>query len=186
MQLTTKQQGVARGAATAAILTVTGLAGVALLLPETLLPTDEPVARMVWAMQWALLPIITLVVAVGRMGNQRFYTPQDIDGAGLTQPTEEARIRQAILQNTLEQVVIALPVYLVWALVMPLGWLPSICVAATLFVCGRVLFTHRYVKGAAGRAMGFGLTFYPSMGMLVALVCMIVGRIIIDFSSSLL
>jgi hypothetical protein len=32
-----------------------------------------------------------------------------------------------------------------------------------LFLLGRVLFIGGYRKGAGGRALGFGLTFYPTL-----------------------
>lgn len=37
-----------------------------------------------------------------------------------------------------------------------------------LFVAGRVVFAIGYPYGAAGRAFGFGLTFCPTIGALVA------------------
>ena len=178
LELTEKQIGVVRGVIPAALLSVVGLCGVSLLLPTTVLPADEPGARLAWALQWALLPMLTLVVAVGRVANHRFYTPEDIDGAGLTDGTPQTRLRRAILQNTLEQAVLAVAAYAIWAVVMPHGWLRSIIVAAVLFVAGRLLFTRGYVRGAPGRALGFGLTAYPTFGMLATLAVVLSLRLL--------
>ena len=41
--------------------------------------------------------------------------------------------------------------------------------AATLFVIGRVLFWRGYASGAPARALGFALTFYPQVVMLVVI-----------------
>jgi hypothetical protein len=78
VNLTDKQKGVVRGVIPAAVLSVVGLCGASLLLPVSALPADEPGARIAWAIQWVLLPVLTLMVAVARVGNHRFYTPEDI------------------------------------------------------------------------------------------------------------
>ena len=118
------------------------------------------------------------MIAVARVANHRFYTPEDIDGAGLTTGTPQARQHRAILQNTLEQVVLAVAAYAIWAVVVPYNWLRSIPIAAMFFVSGRVLFARGYVIGAAGRAMGFGLTAYPTFGMLAALAVILLFRLL--------
>ena len=178
MELTEKQKGVVRGVIPAALLTLVGLCGASLLLPASALPVDEPDARLAWALQWALLPILTVMVAVGRVANHRFYTPEDIDGAGLTNGTPQARLHRAILQNTLEQAVLAVAAYAIWSVVVPYSWLPSIAVAALFFVAGRVLFARGYRRGASGRAMGFGLTAYPTCGMLATLAVLLLFRLL--------
>ena len=119
MELTEKQKGVVRGVIPAALLTLVGLCGASLLLPAGALPVDEPDARLAWPLQWALLPILTLMVAIARVANHRFYTPEDIDGAGLTNGTPQARLQRAILQNTLEQAVLAVAAYAIWSVVVP-------------------------------------------------------------------
>jgi hypothetical protein len=179
VDLTDKQKGVVRGVIPAAVLTIVGLGGVSLLLPVIVLPVDEPGARLAWALQWSLLPVLTLVVSIARVGNHRFYTPEDIDGGGLTNATPQARILQAILQNTLEQTVLAVAAYMIWAVVMPHHWLWSIAIAALLFVVGRILFIRGYTRGAAGRAMGFGLTAYPTFGMLAAVAVLLTFRLLV-------
>jgi hypothetical protein len=71
------------------------------------------------------------------------------------------------LQNTLEQTVLAFLVHLAWATVMPVSRVSVIPAATLLFLFGRVLFTWRYRGGAPARALGFALTFYPSVLMLI-------------------
>lgn len=178
MDLTDKQKGVIRGVVPAAVLTVVGLCGVSLLIPLSALPVDEPGARLAWALPCALLPVLTLMIAVMRVANQRFYTPEDIDGSGLTNATPQIQVLRAILQNTLEQTVLAVAAYSMWAAVMPLPWLRVIPMAALFFVAGRLLFSRGYSKGAAGRAMGFGLTMYPNAGMLATLTVVLSIRLL--------
>jgi len=176
MELTNKQKGVIRNVIPAAVLTVAGLGGVSLLLPLNMLPLDEPGARIAWALQWALLPVLALMVSIMRVANHRFSSPEDIDGSGLTDGTPQVRVLRAILQNTLEQAVLAVAAYAIWAAAMPYGWLRAIPIAALLFVAGRVLFADGYVRGAPGRAVGFALTAYPTFGLLVAVALTLIIR----------
>ena len=178
MQLTDKQKGVIRNVIPAAVLTVVGLCGVSLLLPLNMLPLDEPGARIAWALKWALLPVLALMVAIMRVANYRFSSPEDIDGSGLTEGTPEVRVLRAVQQNTLEQAVLAVAAYAIWAAAMPHGWLRVIPIATVLFVCGRVLFARGYAQGAQGRATGFGLTAYPTFGMLVAVSVVLMFRLV--------
>jgi len=176
VKLTDKQKGVVRNVIPAAVLTVVGLCGVSLVTPMGALPTDEPAARIAWALQWALLPILALMVSIMRVANYRFASPEDIDGSGLTAGTDRVLVLRAILQNTLEQAVLAVAAYLIWATVMPHSWLRAIPVAALLFVTGRILFARGYQRGAPGRALGFGLTAYPTFGMLATLALLLILR----------
>jgi hypothetical protein len=178
VNLTDKQKGVVRGVIPAAALSAVGLCGAPLLLPLSTLPGDEPGARIAWAVQWALLPVLTLMVSVARVGNYRFYTPEDIDGSGLTSGTPRIQVLRAVLQNTLEQTVLAVTTYLIWAVVVPRSWLWSIAMAALLFVAGRIFFARGYTHGAPGRALGFGLTAYPTFGMLATLAVVLAIRVV--------
>jgi hypothetical protein len=178
MPLTDKQKGVVRKVIPAAVLTVVGLCGVSLLLPLDMLPLDEPGARIAWALKWALLPVLVLMVAIMRVANHRFYTPADIDGSGLTDGTPEVRVLRAVVQNTLEQALLAVAAYAIWAVVMPYSWLRLIPIAALLFVAGRVLFARGYARGAPGRATGFGLTAYPTFGMLATVGMVLLFRLL--------
>ena len=155
VELNEKQKGVVRGVIPAAVSTVVGMGGVSLLIPMSALPADAAGDRVAWAMQWALLPTLTLMVSIMRVANYRFASPDDIDGSGLTAGTDRVLVLRAILQNTLEQAVLAVAAYLIWAVVMPYGWLRAIPVAALLFMTGRVFFARGYDGGAAARAMGF-------------------------------
>ena len=93
-----------------------------------------------------------------------------IDGGGLSRGSEAANVLQSTLQNTLEQSVLAVLVHLAWSVLLPATWISAIPAAVILFLCGRVLFLRGYRGGAASRAIGFALTFYPSVLMLVVVV----------------
>ena len=73
---------------------------------------------------------------------------------------------------------LALTAYVIWTAIMPHNWLRAICVAAVFFVAGRFLFARGYARGAPGRAMGFGLTAYPTFGMLATLTVALLFRLL--------
>lgn len=168
MTLSAKQRGVLRGMAIGAVLTLAAIAGAAAWQPAALLPDNDTVARIAFASKWAVLPTLVLLATVAALARHRFFTRQDIDGGGLSPGTDKARVFQAVLQNTLEQTVLACLAYLVWAVTVPHGWLASIPAAALLFLVGRVAFFRGYRRGAPARAFGFATTFYPSALLLLA------------------
>jgi hypothetical protein len=167
MPLSTDQKGVVGRVAVAAPVTL----AVALLAVFTdILPipvSGDPAGRLALAAACALVPVVALILAVGRVANHRFFTPEDIHGSGLTQGSERAKIFQAILQNTLEQACLAVFTYSAAAILLPGPWLDVIPASVFLFVLGRILFAKGYSAGAPGRALGFGLTFYPTVVLVV-------------------
>lgn len=127
------------------------------------------VARFEVALKSSLLLAFCLAFSIGRLAKHRFFHAEDIDGAGLTTASARAKYLQAILQNTLEQVILATIVYVAWASLMPGNWLSVIPVAAFAFLIGRFLFFGTYKDGPSARAIGFTLSFYISVGMLLVI-----------------
>lgn len=117
-----------------------------------------------------LAPALFLTVAIGRLAKHRFFTPEDIDGGGLSVGSDRARVLQSLLQNTLEQALLATLAYASWSLLMPGSWLSVVGLAAICFALGRIAFFAGYVRGAPSRSLGFTLTFYPSIVMLAVLL----------------
>jgi hypothetical protein len=120
-------------------------------------------AALAQALKWDALLVVTLAVNIALLARHRFFTPEDIDGGGLTEGTPRAQVLQSTLQNTLEQMVLAFAVHMVWAAAMPLEWQGAIPAAAVLFFVGRILFWRGYARGAPAPALGFALTFYPTL-----------------------
>jgi len=126
---------------------------------------------------WSLLlPALALLVCIARLAMHRFFTPADINGSGLTAGTDKAKLLQALLQNTLEQSGLALPVYIAASAVMPAALLPAIPAAAAMFLAGRLSFFAGYANGAPSRAFGFGMTFYPTVLLLFCVVAFGIGK----------
>ncbi|GAB3672198.1 hypothetical protein GCM10028792_05840 [Salinisphaera aquimarina] len=159
-------KGMLVGAACALAIVIVG----AWLNPFSFQSEMGSAERLGIAIKASVLPAIFLAASVGRLAKHRFFTPEDIDGGGLTRGTERAMLLQSLLQNTLEQFALAVVAYCAWAVVMPATWLSVVPLAAVAFAVGRVMFFSGYEHGAPSRAIGFTLSFYPSVLMLACVV----------------
>ena len=170
MALTRKQGGVLLGMgvglSTAVLLIIIGMASNPLGFSDEM----DLASRMSVAIQSCILPVLFLIISVGRLAGHRFFTPEDIDAGAAQGGTDRARMLQSILQNTLEQTMIAVIIYMAWAVVMPGRWLSVVPMVAIVFAVGRILFFAGYEKGASSRALGFTLGFYSSVAMLVCVI----------------
>ena len=178
MALTEKQQGVLRGILLGAAITVVLLVAVIVLDPLSFSSEASIGQRIAFVLKMDLLLALWLGISIGRLARHRFFTPEDIDGSGLTQGTDRSIVLQATLQNSLEQTVFAVLVHAIWAVTTPSAWMSAVPMAAILFFCGRILFTRGYEAGAPSRALGFALTFYPSVLMLVIAIVLVVSQVV--------
>ncbi|MBE1528134.1 hypothetical protein GGC65_002590 [Sphingopyxis sp. OAS728] len=124
---------------------------------------DDLAERLGFAFRLDLAVLLCLAVAIFRVSTQRVRSPEDIGGSA--SPSESPAVRQsrAILQNTLEQVVLAVPAHLALATVLPPERTAVLAALVLLFVTGRAAFAFGYPYGAPGRSFGFGLTVYSTM-----------------------
>ncbi len=124
---------------------------------------DDLGERLGFALRLDLAVLLCLAVAIFRVSTQRVRSVEDIGGSA--SPSESTAVRQsrAILQNTLEQVVLAIPAHLALATVLPSERTAVLAALVLLFVTGRVAFAVGYPHGAPGRSLGFGLTVYSTM-----------------------
>jgi len=177
MALTVKQRGVLKGVIVGAAITFVVIVGTILVGPIALSPDASAGERLAFAIWADAFIALWLGISIGLLARHRFFTPEDIDGGGLSRGSETANVLQSTLQNTLEQSVLAVLVHLAWSILMPVSWISAIPAAVFLFLCGRVLFVRGYRGGAPSRALGFALTYYPSVLMLILVVVAAVGKV---------
>ena len=176
MPLTEKQRGVIWGMSLGGLIALILVGAGILINPFGYVDPLSTSERLGVVLRAGLAPAFFVMLSIGLLARHRMLTPEDIDGAALSEGTLRTRQLQAILQNTLEQAVLAFMVYLVWAFVVPTRWLSVVPLAAIAFAVGRILFMRGYAKGAPARALGFTLSFYVSSAMLMsALVYLIVS-----------
>lgn len=170
MKLSKKQAGVFKGMALAMLISIIVISSAILLDPFNYSSIDQLSQKFTVLGLSLVLPTLFLIVSIGRLAKFRFFSPEDIDGSGLTSATGEAVVLQSLLQNTLEQIVITYGVYIAWCLLMPAAWLSVVPLCSVLFAIGRIFFFRGYSQGAPARAFGFALTFYSTVLMFLVLV----------------
>jgi len=175
--LTDKQHGVLRGMLSGLAATVQLLGLAIFMSPAVLVPQGDDAQSLAHALKWDVLLVVCLAANVALLARHRFFTPEDIDGGGLTSGTPTAHVLQSTLQNTLEQAVLGIAVHLIWAAAMPRSWQAAVPAAAMMFFIGRILFWRGYAHGAPARALGFALTFYPSVVMLLLILGRMIGSL---------
>ena len=166
-----QRRGVAQGMAAGMLVAVVALA-IGLNTGAIGAPTETLGAAVAILGLW-------VAATIGNVARLRFFAPDAIDAidaaiGGGDPPA--IRIAQAVSQNTLEQAVIAGFAYA--ALTLVAGSAGAIALLVGCFSVGRVLFWTGYARGAAARAFGFALTFYPSvLALLVVLGRMVIARV---------
>lgn len=186
MTLTEKQKIIVRAMAAGVLLALINIVFARFFTPFGFSSALTLEQRLTIAAKASCLVAIFLLVSIGRLAKHRFFTPEDIDAAASSQSTIKARILQAILQNTLEQSVLAGITYFAWAIIMPGPALGTITGAVILFAIGRVLFIVGYDRGAGSRALGFTLTFYPTAFMLMAMATKLIVQLSLPTSALLI
>jgi hypothetical protein len=127
---------------------------------------DDQAARLAYAARWLLVPALCLLAGVGMVANRRFFSNDAMDGTRAPQ-SKSLEINLRYNQNTLEQMALAAVAWAGLALTLPHERLGLIGMLAVLFALGRLLFWIGYLVAPWGRAIGFGLTFYPTAVALV-------------------
>ncbi|MFL6845548.1 MAG: MAPEG family protein [Allosphingosinicella sp.] len=173
MAFTRTQAGVAAGMAGGFALTVAAFAW-----PHLPAVPDDTEGRLALWLDCSLLACLWLVVSVALLARHRFFTPEDIDGGGLSNGTPKAKLLQSLIQNTLEQALLAVVAYGAWLWLGPENRRGLVVVCALYFAVGRLLFFAGYSRGAPWRALGFTLTFYPTVGLYLLLLPAIVRQVI--------
>ena len=161
--MSSEQRGVAIGMASALLVAAAFLTLAAVFGGARIAPGASVEFRLELLAASLIAPAASLFICIARLAKHRFFTPDDINGSALTGGTSRAKLLQALLQNTLEQVAFALSVYFVCAFTFPSHLLGLIPAAAAMFFVGRVLFYAGYSGGAPSRAFGFAFTFYPTV-----------------------
>ncbi len=127
---------------------------------------DDAAARLAFAAHWLLLPGFCLLVGIAIVANRRFFLPDAIDGSR-TPESRTLEINLRYNQNTLEQTVLAAIAWTGLALALPHDRLALIPALAILFVVARILFWIGYLIAPGARAVGFALTFYPTVAAFI-------------------
>jgi hypothetical protein len=134
--------------------------------------------RLAFAIQASVFVLFCVVVGIFLVADFRRRSRHDVGGSAAGPPSERLAIRIAFLQNTLEQAVAAVVLYLALATLLAGDLLVVIPVLAAFFVIGRVLFLRGYAKGAEGRALGMVMTMLPTLLGYVLVIGWLLWRLV--------
>ncbi|MFG1423108.1 MAPEG family protein [Roseixanthobacter liquoris] len=180
MGFSSDQMGIVQGSAAALILAAAVVAAGYIWLPPGVLglnPAMDFGGRIAFTLKANILMFVWLAGCVGAVSRGRFYSPADIRGSAFGSPSPAIAVRAAVLQNSLEQTVLAFAAHLTLATLLRGPELVLIPLLVAVFLVGRVAFAFGYAKGASGRAFGMALTaatIIASYGLAIGLV--VVGR----------
>lgn len=132
--------------------------------------------RLAFALRCELFTVVWLAAGVAAVARGRFFSAADIQGSGFAMPGPRIAVEAAMLQNTLEQVMLAFAVHLALASLLRGREMVLIPLLVALFCAGRLAFWTGYRSGAGSRAFGFGLTFYPSVLALILTLVLLLTR----------
>lgn len=130
----------------------------------------EPSWRLEYALRCDFFAALCLLAGVAKIANRRFVIPDAIGGG----PSPSIEIDQRYLQNTLEQLVLAIVAHLALVTIVVPESIRAVAVLVALFVIGRVTFWIGYHYSGPARAFGFATTFYPT----VAVYAYVASRIV--------
>jgi len=142
-------------------------------LPLPIPHADDTATRIGFVLHWLLLPGLALLLGIALVANQRFFVPDAIDGG-----PSQSRMIAILLRyntNTLEQTLLAAIAWFGLALALPIPQLKLIPAMAISFAIGRVLLLIGYLIAPVARALGLGLTAYPTFAALVWLAVRMFG-----------
>lgn len=120
----------------------------------------------------ALVLGLWLAAAIGDVARRRFASDGAIGGGDWRDPGVD--VANAVLRNTAEQVVLAGLAYTALTLLSDHARVP-VALFVACFSAGRLLFWSGYREGADARALGFALTFYPSIAALLMAAVALIG-----------
>lgn len=111
----------------------------------------------------SIIAVTPAVLAIAIVAAQRL-NPDMWVGQNV-KPNSALDVNTRFILNTVEQFILFFVGLAGIALYVPLSEAHSIPILTSLFVMGRALFWIGYHKNPYLRAFGFGLTFYPTVGV---------------------
>ncbi len=139
--------------------------------PFQLPPLNSIAQRLAFTLHCDVFAGLMLLIGIGRVAGQRFFSPEAIDGSDVG---KSLTINLHYIQNTLEQTVLLVLAHLSLATVIPAHAMKIMPILVLLFVIARLCFWIGYHHNPISRAFGFAATFYPTAAVLVFVVIKII------------
>jgi len=175
-----EQRMIAMRSALAIALTVAAVGAAWFWLPPALLGATPGMAtadRLAYALKADLPIFLWLGGCLRAVASIRFRSDADRPGSAYAAPSSRLAVPAAVLQNSLEQTVLAIGAHLALATVLRGEEMILLPVLVVLYLLGRAAFALEYARGAAARAFGMALTGASTIAAFgIAIVLMGLGR----------
>jgi len=170
--MSNEQRKVLAGMATAVVFSAAFFEVVFRMTAIDLMPPGgiEISWRLEYALKCEVFAALCLLAGVALIANRRFFIADAIGGG----PSPSIEIDRRYIQNTLEQLVLAIVAHLALVTIVAPESIRAVAVLVMLFVIGRATFWIGYHRSGSARAFGFATTFYPT----VAVYAFVVYRIL--------
>ncbi len=137
----------------------------------------EPVSwtvadRLELMIKCSIIALAPAVVGIAIVAAQRLNP--DMWVGQRPKPNSALDVNTRFVLNTIEQFILFLVGLSGVALFTPIAEADSIPILTSLFLFGRILFWIGYHKNPYLRAFGFGITFYPTVGVFTWLILLMV------------
>jgi len=127
--------------------------------------------RLEYALKCEVFAALCMLAGVAKIANRRFFIPDAIEGGD----SPSIEIDRRYIQNTLEQLVLAIVAHLALVTIVAPESIRAVAVLVMLFVIGRITFWFGYHRSGPARAFGFATTFYPTVAVYVYVVSRMVS-----------
>ncbi|PZU71813.1 MAPEG family protein [Brevundimonas sp.] len=178
--MSAEQRAIAVRSALAIAVTAAAIAAAWLWLPPAVLGAAPDMAtadRLAYALKAELPVFLWLGGCLRTVAGIRFRSDADRPGSAYAAPSARLAVPAAVLQNSLEQTVLAVGAHLVLATMLRGEQMILLPVLVALYLAGRVFFALGYAKGAGARAFGMALTGASTIAAFgIAIVLMGLGR----------
>ncbi|XP_071944916.1 transmembrane protein 79-like [Antedon mediterranea] len=136
-------------------------------LPIETTGLDSVFDRLIFTARWQVLEVVLLFTMIMVVANTRFRSVDKIgDPTKPMPPSHIITVHIRVLQNTVEQLALRAPFELILSTYLEQTSMKLIPLLVTFFVVARIIFWVGYTRGPFQRALGFSMTFMPTMLMM--------------------
>ena len=143
------------------------IAGAFVLVPFDSSSLESAADRIAFTLRWEALAALTLGFGVSRVSLFRMFSARAIDGSAPTADERGLELGRRYLQNTLEQLVLAVIAHLALATWLAPDAMRLIPILVTWFVIARIAFFVGYQRNPTARILGFAATSLPTLVVLI-------------------
>lgn len=165
MELREQQNKVKKGVVVAIVCSAFFIAASFSLFPFVLRDAEGLTSRLVFTIQCELFAGFVLFAAIATVGNQRFLSRDAIEGT--TNLSGSIEINRRFLQNTLEQLILAIIAHFCLVTVVDPSSVKIVPILVGWWILARLAFWYGYHRTPVGRAFGFAATMYPTVAAML-------------------